>query len=186
MNKFLKNYANTQNPITKFFNKIYYASLSGDYSKKIKWLEAMKKVPLYVKRISIYSDNADELENLTDPKLHNTPIEKLEWTLSNSFEISSKTIENLKAINPNSINIDYNQFSNDEDVNQAFFGNFTKLLSNLDQTSLVMDFNKYDFSNKLDFSDVIFKVVESNEECSYFRAKSVVIHCKDEDFWWIK
>ena len=37
----------------------------------------MKKVPLYVKRIEISSNIAEELENLTDPNLHNTPIDNL-------------------------------------------------------------------------------------------------------------
>ena len=35
MNNFISNYVNTQNPITKFFNKINYVKLDGDYSKMI-------------------------------------------------------------------------------------------------------------------------------------------------------
>ena len=91
------NYANTPNPITKFFNKIDYVSLYGDYSKNIELLEAMKKVSLYVKCIWIFSDNTEELENLTDPNLHNTPISNLQLVLE-SCNFSSKAIENLKNI----------------------------------------------------------------------------------------
>ena len=75
MNNFISNYANTPNPITKFFNKIDYVSLYGDFREKIEWLEAMKEVPLYVKYIKISSNDAEELEILTDPNLHNTPID---------------------------------------------------------------------------------------------------------------
>ena len=186
MNKFIINYANTPNPITEFFNKIEYVEIYGDDRKNIEWLEAMKKVPLYVKCIEIKSDNAEELENLTDPKLHNTPISSLHWILWNNFEISSKTIENLTAIYPNSILIsDYSE-TKDETAYKVLFGNSTKLLSNLDQTSLEINFLNEDYRVKLEFSDVIFKVVESNEECSYIRAKSVEIRCIDEELSWIK
>ena len=164
-----------------------YVRLDGDYSENIEWLEDMKKVPLYVKSIKIRSNNADELENLTDPNLHNVPINKLDLEL-NSINISSKTIENLKAIYPSSITLETESylFCNDESKHQALFKNFTKLLSNLDQTSLEMDFNKYDYRIKLELNDVFWKVVESKKECSYIRAKSVEILCKDEDFCWIK
>ena len=186
MNNFISKYANTPNPITKFFNKIYSVYLHGDYSKKIEWLEAMKKVPLYVKCIYIISDNTEELENLTDPNLHNTPINNL-WLEFKSFNISSKTIENLKAIYPNLITLKADHISNDETTYKTLFVIITKLLSNLDQTSLKMDFNKfYSCWIKLKFSDVIFKVVESNEECSYIRAKSVKIRCEDKEICWIK
>ena len=97
MDNFINNYANIPNPITKFFNKIDEVVLDWDDSKNIEWLEAMKKVPLYAKDIEIYLHNADELENLTDPKLHNTPIKNLILELLNNFKISSKTIENLKS-----------------------------------------------------------------------------------------
>ena len=189
MNNFISNYANIPNPITNFFNKIEDVSLDGDdHSKTIEWLEAMKKVPLYVKKISILSNNEEELENLTDPNLHNTPISNLELKLLDSFNFSSKTIENLKAIYPNLITLeaDSDLFCNDETLYQALFQNFTKLLSNLDQTSLEVDFEE-DYSGfTLEFSDVTLKVVESKEECSYIRAKSVEIRYKDEDFCWIK
>ena len=39
---------------------------------------------------------------------------------------------------------------------------------------------------KLEFSDVILKIVESNEEYSYIRAKSVKISCEDKEYCWIK
>ena len=187
MNNFLSNYANTPNPITKFFNKINCVELDGiDDSRNIEWLKAMKKVPLYVKWIEIKSDNAEELENLTDPNLHNTPIGNLQWTLFNSFEISSKTIENLKATYPNSISLcDYSK-PRDETTSQVLLENISKLLSKLDHTSLVMDFDRYNYWIKLEFIDVIFKVVESNEEYSYIRAKSVETSCADDDFCWIK
>ena len=95
MKNFLSNYSNIPNPITKFFNKINYVRLDGDYSENIEWLESMKKVPLYVKSIKIPSNNEEELENLTDPNLHNPPIENLQLELKN-FKISPKAIENLK------------------------------------------------------------------------------------------
>ena len=181
MNNFISNYANIPNPIAKLFNKIYFISLFGrDYSKKIEWLEAMKKVPLYVKHILIPSNNAEELENLTDPNLHNPPIDKLLLELE-SCKFSSKTIENLKTIYPNSITLLCNPFDKDENEDQILFGNFTKLLSNLDQTSLEIGLNK-NYYLKLEFRDVIFKVVESFEECSYIRAKSVEIRCVYEEF----
>ena len=186
MNNFIRKYANIPNPITSFFNKIDSALLyESNYREEIEWLEAMKKVPLYVKCISICSNNAEELENLTDPNLHNTPINKLELEL-NSIKISLKTIENLKEIYPNSIWIEDNCKTKGETTNQALFENFTKLLSKLDRTSLEMDFQKNYFKLKLEFKDVIFKVVESKEECSYIRAKLVEIECWDEDFSWIK
>ena len=169
------------NPITKFFNKIYDVQLSGDYSKMIECLEAMKKVPLYAKNIQIYLNNEEELENLTDPNLHNTPIEKLELKWMKSFEISSKTIENLQSIYPNSIKLDKCFNIKDETINQALFDNFIKLLSKLDQTSLEMTSYEINFNLKLVFNDVIWKVVESNEKWSYIRAKSVKIRCLDEE-----
>ena len=145
----------------------------------------MKKVPLYVENISISSDNTEELLNLTDPNLHNTPIENIELELR-SCNFSSKTIENLKTIHPNSITLYCNQYDKDETTNQDMLVNFTKLLSNLDQTSLEMGCCEDDYKFMLKFSDKIFKVVESNEECSYIRAKSVEIRCKDKDFCWLK
>ena len=184
MNNFISNYANTQNPITKFFNKLYYVELDEDYSDNIEWLEAMKKVPLYVKDIKISSNNENELESLTDPNLHNTAIRELE--LNNSYEISSKTIENLQAIYPNSIKLNNHSHYRDEYAKQTLFDNLTKLLTKLDQTSLEMNFDGFFFNLKLEFNDVIFKVVESNEECSYIRTKSVEIRCRDEEFCWIK
>ena len=189
MGNFISNYANIPNPITKFFNKIDYVRLCEDYSKMIWCLEAMKKVPLYVKKISIPSNYEEELEILTDPNLHNTPISNLELKLLDSFCFSSKTIENLKAIYPNLITLeadDSDLFCNDETLYQALFQNFTKLLSNLDQTSLQVDFEWYYFNFKLEFRDVIFKVVESKEEWSYIRATSVEIRCKYEELCWIK
>ena len=74
----------------------------------------------------------------------------------------------------------------DEDTYQVLFENFIKLLSKLDQTSLKMHFEENNFDLKLEFNDVIFKLVESNEECSYIRAKSVEICCADKQFCWIK
>ena len=187
MENFMSKYVNTTNPITKFFNKIHqFALAGGDYSKNIEWLEAMKEVPLYVKSISIYSNNAEELEYLTDPNLHNTPIRNLEFKLLKSFNISSKTIENLKAIHPNSITLSDNSIFNDEAQSQDLFGNFTKLLLNLDQTSLEMRFWNNDYSFKLEFRDLILKVVESKSECLYIRAKSVETGCTDEEFCWVK
>ena len=185
MNNFISNYANTQNPITKFFNKFDDVKLCRYESQNIEWLEAMKKVPLYVKRISIYPNDAEELENLTDPNLHNTPIINLLLQLE-SFKFSSKTIENLKTIHPNSITLYSDPFDSDETKNQVYFGNFTKLLSNLDQNSLEMGVDwMYAYLN-LEFSDVILKIVESNEDYSYIRAKSVEIRCKDKEYCWIK
>ena len=144
----------------------------------------MKKVPLYVKYMKISSNNTEELENLTDPNLYSTPISNLILELK-GFNISSKTIENLKAIRPNSIRLIV-LWSGGETENQVFFGNFSKLLSNLDQTTLEMNFLNEDYRAKLEFSDVILKILESNEECSYVKAKSVKIPCKDEEFCWIK
>ena len=180
------NNANIPNPITKFFNKIDEVKLTGDYSKMIKLLEAMKKVPLYAENISIFSiDNTEKLENLTDPNLYNTPIDNIELELK-SCNFSSKTIENLQTIHRNSITLYCDPFEKDETVDQDMFVNFTKLLSNLDQTSLVLGVDwMYSYLN-LEFSDVILKIVESNEEYSYIRAKSVKISCEDEDFCWIK
>ena len=186
MSNFISNYANIPNPITKFFNKIDYVSLYGDYSKKIEWLETMKKVPLYVKYISIRSNNGEEVENLTDSNLHNTPISILQLQLWKSFEISFKTIENLKAIYPNLISLYCNPFNSNETTYQVLFENFTKLLSNLDQTSLEVNFERDFFKFLLEFNDVIFKIVESNEECLYIKAKSVEIRCEDEELCWIK
>ena len=186
MNNFIRKYANIPNPITNFFNKIHSALLcEDDYREEIEWLETMKKVPLYVKCIYIYPNNVEELENLTDPNLHNTPINILELGFR-SFKFSIKTIENLKAIYPNSITLCDNSVEKDESTNQALFENFNKLLSKLDRTSLEMDFLKKYFKFKLEFRDVIFKVVESNEECSYIRAKSVEIRCEYEELYWIK
>ena len=85
MNNFISKYANTPNSITKFFNKIYSVYLHGDYSKKIEWLEAMKKVPLYVKCFSISLNNEEELEKLTDPNLHNAPINNLKLQFFEKF-----------------------------------------------------------------------------------------------------
>ena len=119
MNNFISNYANTPNPITKFFNKIDEVNLDReDHSKKIEWLEAMKKVPLYVENISIFSDNTEELEYLTDPNLHNTSISNLFFKLDR-FNISAKTIENLKTIHPNSIKLYCHPFVKDETVDQV-------------------------------------------------------------------
>ena len=115
----------------------------------------MKNVPLYAEHISIPSNNAEKIEILTDPNLHNTPIKKLELTLLDSFNISAKTIENLEAIYPNLITLSDNSFSNDETKNQALFWNFTKLLSNLDQTSLEMKFWNNYYSFRLEFNNVI-------------------------------
>ena len=187
MNNFIRKYANIPNPITNFFNKIYSALLcEDDYREEIEWLEAMKKVPLYVECIKISSNNTEQLEKITDPKLHNTPINILELTLDENFNFSSKTIENLKAIYPNSITLNYRHFSIYTTANQILIGNFTKLLSKLDQTSLLSTFYGEFFDLELEFSDVIFKVVESNEECSYIKAKSVEIRWTAEDFCWIK
>ena len=185
MNNFISNYANIPNPITKFFNKIDYVSLSGDDSRNIEWLEAMKKVPLYVKNILIKSNNTEQLEILTDPNLHNTPIKHLILYFG-SFKISSKTIENLKTLYPNLITIYFNPFEKDENKNQVLFLNFTKLLSKLYRTSLQMGFDGMYAYLTLEFSDVILKIVESNEEYSYIRAKSVKISCTDKELWWIK
>ena len=186
MNNFINNYANIPNPITKFFNKIDRVKLDReDHNKKIEWLEAMKKVPLYIKYISISSNNAEELENLINPNLHNTPIDKLILELE-SCNFSSKAIENLKTIYPNLITLYRGLFDIDETENQVYFENFTKLLSKLDQTSLEMYFERYNYWIKLEFSDVILKVVESKEECSYIRAKSVEICCVDKEFCRIK
>ena len=146
----------------------------------------MKNASLYAKHIVIHPNNGEELENLTDPNLFDTRINNLELALSNSFKISSKTIENLKAIYPNSITLSDNSISNDEARSQALFLNFTKLLSSLDQTSLEMRFWNNDYSFKLEFRDVIFKVQKSKSECSYIRAKSFETGCKDKDFCWIK
>ena len=185
MNNFISNFSNIPNLITKFFDKINFVDLYEDHSKNIEWLEAMKKVPLYVKSISISSNNAEEFENLTDPNLHNTPIDSLQLNLRNSFEISAKTIENLKAIYPNSITLVYNPYYKDETAYKALIANFSKLLSNLDKTSLDMNFGD-DYWIKLEFKDVIFKVVEPNEECSYIKAKSIRIGCTDEELCRIK
>ena len=145
----------------------------------------MKKVPLYVKCISISSNNAEELENLTDPNLHNAPISNLELQLE-SCNFSSKTIENLKTIHPNLITLYCNLFYKNETAYKTLFVNYTKLLSKLDQTSLEMNFDG-DYSDfELEFNDVIFKDVESKEECLYIRAKSVRIRCRNEEFCWIK
>ena len=146
----------------------------------------MKKVPLYAKYIEIYSSNEEELENITDPNLHNTQIKTLRLTLNNNFMISFKTIENLKAIYPNSITLSLETISKDEAKKKEFFENFTKILSKLDQTSLEMNFNGHIYDFNLEFRDVIFKVVESKEECSYIRAKSIKIRCIPEEFCWIK
>ena len=146
----------------------------------------MKKVPLYVKSIKIPLNDAEKLENLTDPNLHNTPINNLELNFLKSFKISPKTIENLKAIYPNSITLSDDSVEKDDYANQVLFGNFAKLLSKLDQTSLEMGFDEDYFGFKLEFSDVILRVVESKEECSYIRAKSVKIRCKDEELYLIK
>ena len=101
----------------------------------------MKKAPLYVKTIEIYLKNAEELENLTDPNLHNTPISNLILKLK-IFKISAKTIENLKAIYPKLITLCfYDPHDKDVYAYKSLFENFTKLLSNLDQTSLVMGYN---------------------------------------------
>ena len=185
MNYFIRKYANIPNPIKNFFNKINYVRLCEDYSKNIEWLEAMKKVPLYVKTISISSNNAEELEDLTDPNLLNTQISILKLVLE-SIKISDKTIENLQAIYPNSITLRDDSQTKDESTKEVLFGNFTKLLSKLDKTSLELEY--YGNSNKfeIEFNDVIFKVVESKKECSYIRAKSVEIHCKGEELYWIK
>ena len=145
----------------------------------------MKKVPLYAKNISIYPIDAEELEDLTDPNLHNTPISNLELQFG-SIKFSSKTIENLKTIHPNLITIYCNPFDKDETENQVYFENFTKLLSNLDQTSLEMGVDWTDSYLNLEFSNVILKIVESNEEYSYIRAKSVKIRCEDKEYCWIK
>ena len=188
MENFISNYANIPNPITKFFNKIESFKLDGDHSKNIDRLEAMKKVPLYVKSISISSNNEEQLENLTDPNFHNTPISKLKLKLLDIFEISAKTIENLKAIYPNSITLEVDSylFCKDETEHQALFKNFTKLLLNVDQTPLEMKFNEYDYKFKLEFNNAIWKVVESKEECSYIRAKLIKIRCRAEELYWIK
>ena len=151
----------------------------------IEWLEAMKKVPLYVKNISISSDNEEELENIIDPNLQNTSMDNLELTLLGYAEISAKTIENLKTIYPNSIwllVVGYGEETRDE----SRFRNFTKLLSNLDQTSLKMGCDGDYLKLKFEFSNVILKVVESNEECFYIRAKLVKIQWLGGDFCWIK
>ena len=111
----------------------------------------------------IHPNNAEELENLTDPNLHNTPIYKLELEFR-SFNFSSKTIENLKVIYPNSITLEDDSVEKDESTNQALFENFTKLLSKLDRTSLEMSFQKNYNKIKIEFRDVIFKVVESKSE----------------------
>ena len=175
MNIFIRNYANIPNPITKFFNKIYFVELDkSDYIRKIKLLEAMKKVPLYLKHIKISSINSEQLENLTDPNLHNTQISNLILKLK-SCNFSSKTIENLKTICPNLITLYCNSFEKDDFKNQVYFENFTELLSNLDHTSLEMRSWENDYSLKLEFNDAILKVVGSNEECSYIRTKSVEI-----------
>ena len=186
MNDFISNYTNIPNPITKFFNKIDYVWLKGDYSKIIEWFEAMKKVPLYVKSISIYSNNAEELENLTDPNLHNAPIDNLKLILCESFEISSKTIENLKSIYPNSITLGPDHETKGEAANQVLFGNLIKLLSKLDHTSLEVSLHILSYDFKLEFNNVIFKVVESKKECSYIRAKSAKIYWKAEELCRIK
>ena len=151
MNNFISKYANTPNSITKFFNKIDRVKLDGNYSKMIEWLEAMKKVPLYVKCIEISSNNAEKLENLTDPSLHNTPIINLKLKMLDSCNFSSKTIENLKAIYPNSITLeaDYDSYYKDETANQALLKKFTKLLAKLDQASLDMDFDITHFLLKI-------------------------------------
>ena len=185
MNNFISNYANIPNPITKFFNKLDSISLYGNYSKMVVSLEAIKRVPLYVKNISICSDNAEELENLTDPNLHNTPIDNLKIILK-SFNISSKTIENLQTIYPNSITLFAYSETKNEYAKQVLFENFIKLFPKLDRTSLMMYFDTSSSGFALEFSDVIFKVVESKEECLYIRAKSVEIRCKDEELCWIK
>ena len=145
----------------------------------------MKKIPLYVKTISIYPNDAEELEILTDPNLYNTPINNLKFVLD-SFNISLKTIENLKTIYPNSITLSLCSIYSDETAYESLFGSYTELLSSLDQTSLKIDFDKYCFNFELEFNDVIFKVVESKEECSYIRAKLVKIRCYDKGFCWIK
>ena len=145
----------------------------------------MKKVPLYAKHISISSNNAEGLENLTDPNLHNAPINNLHLSLKN-FNISSKTIENLQSLYPKLITLNQDPKTRNEYSKQVLFENFTKLLPKLDPTSLEMNFNKYDYRIKLEFSDVTCKVMESKEECSYIRTKSVEIRCSDEEFCWIK
>ena len=186
MNKFICNYANIPNPITKFLNKIDYVLLCGNYSKMAKLLEAMKRIPLYVKTIKIFSYNPEELENLTDPNLHNPPIDNLILTLFDDMNISSKTIENLQAIYPNSITLSVDSEIEDKSSKKSLFENFAKLLSKLDQTSLEMNFDEDYYNFELEFRDVIFKVVESKKECSYIRAKSVEIRCADEELYWIK
>ena len=187
MENFISNYTNTPNPITKFINKIGGFKLDGgDYSENIELLEAMKKVPLYIKSIIIPSNNAEELENLTDHNMYNTTIDNLLLELWNSFKISTKAIENLQSIYPNFITLDCMPYFEAEAKYEVLFGNFTKLLSKLDNTSLGMIFGNNDYKIELKFSDVILKVVESSEECSYIRAKSVEICCVCEEFCWIK
>ena len=146
----------------------------------------MKKVPLYAEHTIIYPNNAEELENLTDPDLHNPPIKNLKLILLNSFKISVNTIENLKAISPYLITLSDNSEAKDEAANKALFTNFVKLLSKLGNTSLEIDFDEDYFGFELKFDDVIWKVVESKNKCSYIKAKSVVIRCEDEDFCLIK
>ena len=146
----------------------------------------MKKVHLYVKNIKIASNNVEELENLTDPNLLNTPINNLQLRLLDSFEISSKVLENLQAIYPNLITLIPNPWKNVFVKNQVLLGNFIKLLTKLDHTSLEIESSKENFDFKLEFKDAIWKVVESKEECFYIRAKSVEIRCFTKNFSWIK
>ena len=84
----------------------------------------MKKVCLYVKSIKIPLYYEEQLENLTDPNLHNTPINNLQLNFLKSFKISPKTIENLKEIYPSSITLSDNSKIKDEVSKQVFFWKF--------------------------------------------------------------
>ena len=104
----------------------------------------MMKVPLHAKTISISPNNAEQLEKLTDPNLHNTPISNLQLQLKSS-NFSTKTIENLKTIYPNSIMLYCNSYNKNETAYKTLFVNYTKLLSKLNQTSLEMNYDGYNY-----------------------------------------
>ena len=141
-------------------------------------MQVIKSAPLYVDYFRIDAENSEELEQLTNPNLYNTPISEYHMEFEAKLKISSEVIKNLQIIKPKKIVLGYrinmeNLFYYKE-MNQILLSNFIEFLFKFDQTELSMNaFDSPDFVLK--FNNAVWKVVKSNNEYSYARMDTLTI-----------
>ena len=63
-------------------------------------MQAIKSAPIYVDYFRIDAENSEELKQLTNPNLYNTPIREYHMKFATKLKFSSEVIKNLQIIKP--------------------------------------------------------------------------------------